>query len=151
MTKIEKCVLVFIVTNGNVLLIRKKRGLGAGKVNGPGGRIEPGETTWQAAVRETQEEVGLTPLELSEAGELYFTFTNGHRIHCVVFRAEGYSGDMTETDEAVPFWVGCDAVPFDEMWQDDIHWFPHLLNRTRFRGMFDFEEDKLLWKVIERV
>ena len=26
-----------------VLLIRKKRGLGAGKINGPGGKIDPGE------------------------------------------------------------------------------------------------------------
>ena len=28
-----------------VLLIRKKRGLGAGKINGPGGRLEPDETS----------------------------------------------------------------------------------------------------------
>ena len=48
--------LCFIVKDGRVLLIRKKRGLGAGKINGPGGRLEPGETTLAAAIRETQEE-----------------------------------------------------------------------------------------------
>ena len=51
----ERGVLCFIVKEGRILLIEKKRGLGAGKVNGPGGRIEKGETAEQAAVRETQE------------------------------------------------------------------------------------------------
>ena len=37
----ERANLCFIVKDGSVLLIRKKRGLGAGKVNGPGGKIEP--------------------------------------------------------------------------------------------------------------
>ena len=43
--------LLFIFRDGEVLLIRKKRGLGAGKINGPGGKIDPGETPEQCAVR----------------------------------------------------------------------------------------------------
>ena len=35
--------LMFIIQDGRILLIEKKRGLGAGKINGPGGKIEPGE------------------------------------------------------------------------------------------------------------
>ena len=34
--------LMFVVQDGKILLIRKKRGIGAGKVNGPGGKFEPG-------------------------------------------------------------------------------------------------------------
>ena len=45
-----RATLVFVVNNGQVLLIRKKRGLGAGKINGPGGKIDPGETILQAAM-----------------------------------------------------------------------------------------------------
>ena len=48
----ERANLCFIVKGGRVLLIRKKRGLGAGKVNGPGGKIEPGETSMESAIRE---------------------------------------------------------------------------------------------------
>ncbi len=40
----ERATLCFVRRENEVLLIRKKRGLGAGKINGPGGRIEPGET-----------------------------------------------------------------------------------------------------------
>jgi 8-oxo-dGTP diphosphatase len=42
----DRATLLFVVDrpNGRILLIEKKRGLGAGKVNGPGGRIDEGET-----------------------------------------------------------------------------------------------------------
>ena len=44
---------------GRVLLGRKKRGMGLGKWNGFGGKIEAGETMRQCAVRELREECGL--------------------------------------------------------------------------------------------
>jgi mutator protein MutT len=68
-----------------VLLIHKKRGLGAGKINGPGGKIEPGETPVQAAVREAEEELRITPVDVEEMGTLRFQFVDGLAIHCVVF------------------------------------------------------------------
>ena len=53
--------LMFIIDEprGRVLLIRKKRGLGAGKINGPGGKIDPGEDAITAALREAEEELAL--------------------------------------------------------------------------------------------
>ncbi|MET0989706.1 MAG: NUDIX domain-containing protein, partial [Glaciihabitans sp.] len=42
-----------------VLLGRKKTGLGTGRLVGPGGKLEPGESARAAAVREVAEEVGL--------------------------------------------------------------------------------------------
>ena len=44
--------LLFVQQGERVLLIRKKTGLGSGKINGPGGKLEPGETAREAAVRE---------------------------------------------------------------------------------------------------
>ena len=35
-----KATLMFIIKNNDVLLIHKKTGLGKGKINGPGGKIE---------------------------------------------------------------------------------------------------------------
>ncbi len=64
----ERGTLCFVLREGKILLIEKKRRLGAGKVNGPGGRIEPGETPEQAAIRETQEEIGITPVGIGWAG-----------------------------------------------------------------------------------
>ncbi len=50
--------LVFILRGDEVLLAMKKRGLGTGKWNGPGGKVKGKETPEEAAIRET-EEVGL--------------------------------------------------------------------------------------------
>src|ERR1019366_8448495 len=66
--------LCFVMRDGQILLIRKKRGLGAGKINGPGGRLEKGETALDSAIRETQEEVGVKPTGLEQIGELFFQF-----------------------------------------------------------------------------
>ena len=131
--------LCFVRRDGLLLMIRKKRGLGAGKINGPGGRLEPGETAMEAAVRETEEELGVTPLQLEQRGELHFQFTDGLALHCVVFTAEGCSGEPIETDEAVPHWMEPAAIPYHEMWADDIHWLPGMLEGKRFRGYFHFD------------
>ena len=56
----DRATLLFVIRGGEILFIHKKRGLGAGKINGPGGRIEPGETPEQAAIRETEEELLIT-------------------------------------------------------------------------------------------
>ena len=137
----EHATLCFVIREGEILLIRKKRGLGAGKINGPGGRLEPGETPLACAVRETQEELGVTPTGISLAGELRFQFTDGYALHGHVFRATGCVGTPIETDEAVPLWTSVDAVPFDEMWQDDVLWFPHLFAGRAFAGRFLFDSD----------
>ena len=37
----QRATLLFVLRDGQALLIHKKRGLGAGKINGPGGRLMP--------------------------------------------------------------------------------------------------------------
>lgn len=145
----ERGVLCFIFRERELLLIHKKRGLGAGKINAPGGKIEPGESPRQAAIRETQEEVGLTPFDPQPLGELFFQFTDGYSLHCVAFRAEGCEGTPIETDEAIPLWTPLDAVPYDAMWADDIDWLPLLIAGRAFRGYFIFEGDTMLEHRIE--
>ncbi|MEO6054961.1 MAG: 8-oxo-dGTP diphosphatase [Chthoniobacterales bacterium] len=144
----ERATLCFIIQNGKILLIRKKRGLGAGKINGPGGRIEIGESPLQAAIRETQEEVGVTPLDLDLCGELYFQFVDGFSLHCTVFLARNFTGELQETDEATPYWIAVNEIPFEEMWSDDAHWLPGMLRGGKFKGYFLFNEDKMLTKQV---
>lgn len=138
--------LCFIVKGGNVLLIRKKRGLGAGKINGPGGKLEPGETALESAVREVREEIGVTPLAVEERGVLRFQFVDGYSLHCVVFVAGDFEGELCETPEATPLWFAIDQIPFGEMWEDDRHWLPEVLAGQSFEGWFVFDGDRMLEK-----
>jgi 8-oxo-dGTP diphosphatase len=147
----EEGTLCFVIQNGQILLIEKKRGLGAGKVNGPGGRLEKGETAEQAAIRETQEEVGITPTGVQWAGELRFQFRDGYSLHCTVYLASDWEGELMETAEAKPFWVRTDQIPYDRMWADDEQWMPRLLAGEKFRGWFEFDGDRMEWSKMEKV
>ena len=144
----DTAVLTFIRSEGRLLLILKKRGLGCGKFNAPGGRLEAGETPEQAAVRETQEEVGLTPLRLHTAGQLDFAFTDGYSLRCHVFTAEAFEGTLTETDEAAPFWCDETNIPYGRMWADDRIWIPLMLEGRRFKSQFVFDGDLMLWHLL---
>ena len=140
----ERATLMFVIRDGQVLLILKKKGLGAGKINGPGGRLDPGETPRQAAIREVQEELVVTPTGVREAGELMFQFVDGFSIHGYVFTATGIEGEPQETGEAIPLWTPLDQIPFDRMWEDDRVWIPLMLAGTPFTGRFLFDGDKML-------
>ncbi|MDX1503769.1 MAG: 8-oxo-dGTP diphosphatase [Thermoanaerobaculia bacterium] len=140
----DPATLVFVRANGHLLLIRKKRGLGAGKINGPGGRIDPGESPLDCARREVEEELLVTPTGLRIAGENRFQFVDGYSIHVFIYSAAGCLGEPTETEEAVPLWTPVGALPYDEMWQDDRVWMPHLLTGRRFSGRYLFDGDRML-------
>ena len=140
----QRATLLFVIRDGRILLIRKKRGLGAGKINGPGGRLEPGETALECAIRETREELGITPTDVCPAGVLRFQFTDGLSIHVEVFTATDCAGTPHETDEAAPLWTALDAIPYASMWADDGIWLPLMLAGRNFAGRFLFDGDTLL-------
>jgi 8-oxo-dGTP diphosphatase len=143
--------LMFIIRDGQVLLIVKKRGLGAGKINGPGGKIDPGETPLACAIRETQEELEITPLNPIKLGELWFSMGDIPDILCHVYRSDDFTGTPTETDEAIPVWAKAEEIPYDRMWADDRLWLPLLLAGTPFLGRFVFEGDAMLWSQVELI
>jgi 8-oxo-dGTP diphosphatase len=131
------------------MLIHKKTGLGKGKINAPGGRIDPGETAYDAAIRETHEEIGLIPYSPVQVGELFFIFIDGYSLHGTVFWSTSFSGTPVETDEAKPFWCPINAIPYREMWEDDRYWLPLVLEGNRIKGYFIFENDTMLSNKIE--
>jgi len=145
----ETAVITYIFKDDKVLLINKKTGLGKGKVNAPGGRIEPAEMAKDAAVREVQEETGLTPLNVKEVGQLSFIFKDGYSLKGIVYFADDCTGDMVETDEADPFWESVDKIPYDKMWEDDELWLPLAISGKYVKGHFIFDGDKMISQNVE--
>ncbi|MDC0949137.1 8-oxo-dGTP diphosphatase [Gammaproteobacteria bacterium] len=130
--------------HGEILLIEKQRGLGAGKITAPGGKIEPGETALAAAIREVKEEVGLNIHSADEVGTLRFHFLDGLRLHCRVFLSDDFSGKASNSDEAIPFWCAETAIPYDQMWQDDRYWLPAILRGHHFSCECLFDDEQML-------
>lgn len=137
--------LCFYRQDGKILLGKKKRGFGAGKWNGFGGKVEEGEKLEDAARREMQEECGLIVREMRKCGELTFTFegsTKALDVHVFdVTRVEGEAAPSAEMD---PAWFPEDALPFSDMWADDAHWFPLYLAGKSFKGKFVFAGEQTI-------
>ena len=140
----DPATLVFVIRDDEILLIDKKTGLGKGKVNGPGGKVEPGELPEACAVRECQEELGITVSDLQYCGQHRFQFVDGYSIHVWVYLTTEFEGVPTESVEAKPLWVPLDEIPYELMWEDDRIWIPMMLRGERFQSRWIFDGDKML-------
>lgn len=137
--------LLFLKGNDSdqILLAMKKRGFGAGRWNGVGGKVEVNETVEQALIRECEEEIGVTPTKFEKVAEHYFVFPEGLAdIKCHVFMASEWKNDPIETEEMAPKWFHIDNIPYDDMWQDDIVWLPLTLRGKYLKTRFRFNEQE---------
>ncbi|MDD5606499.1 MAG: 8-oxo-dGTP diphosphatase [Candidatus Pacebacteria bacterium] len=145
--------LCVIHQHPKILLGMKKRGFGAGRWNGFGGKLEKGESIEQAAKRETKEEIGIEIKNLNKVGIIDFQVKDDPEILQVhIFRSEEFLGEPTETEEMKPQWFHIDEIPFKEMWQDDLYWMPLFLKKKKFKAWFLFDkDDNILEKEIKQV
>ncbi|MBI1215760.1 MAG: NUDIX domain-containing protein [Alphaproteobacteria bacterium] len=142
MTASPKLLTLCLITQPpRILLGMKKRGFGAGRWNGFGGKVSPGETIEDAAKRELQEEAGIEAGPLTRRGIVEFRWQGKPDVLQVhVFHADSFTGDPVESEEMKPQWFAIEDIPYDEMWQDDRYWFPLFLAGKNFRGSFEFDE-----------
>lgn len=140
----DPATLVFVVRDGEILLINKKTGLGKGKVNAPGGKVEQGEQPEACAIRECREELEINVTNLRYCGQHRFQFVDGYSIHVWVYRTSDFEGTPTETLEAKPLWVPVDEIPYEQMWEDDRIWIPWMLRGERFQSRWIFDGDRML-------
>lgn len=148
--------LLFLQRDGELLLAMKKRGFGMGKWNGVGGKLEPGETVEQALIRETEEEIGVTPTNFWPVAELDFVqdaeTDDPWHMYVYAYLCDEWQGEPSESEEMAPKWYGLDAIPYGEMWQDDEYWLPQVLAGQNVIGRFTFDhEDKLLTHAVKPV
>lgn len=145
--------LCIVHQHPRVLLGMKKRGFGAGRWNGFGGKVEAGETIEEAAKREIFEEAGLTVVDMNQLGTVEFSWPNikDDILEVHIFKAENFTGEPTESDEMRPQWFEIGNIPFDQMWADDKYWFDWLLNNKKFKAEFYFDEaDQIVDYLLEK-
>ncbi|XP_022706398.1 7,8-dihydro-8-oxoguanine triphosphatase-like isoform X2 [Varroa jacobsoni] len=145
-TAVRKLYTLFLVRKRDkVLLGMKKRGFGAGKWNGFGGKVDPGETIDQAAIRELKEESGLEVATFHKFAVITFEFVEGdHIMEGHIYTSNEPVGEPVETEEMLPQWYPINKVPFDKMWQDDKFWFPLWESGKRFVAYFKFQNNDIL-------
>jgi ADP-ribose pyrophosphatase YjhB (NUDIX family) len=135
--------LCIVRNEDKILLGMKKKGFGAGKFNSFGGKVESGESVEAAAMRELREEAGLTGA-LSKHAVLTFKFPHKPEWDQVVhvFVADNWAGTPTESDEMKPEWFDVSKIPYQQMWTDDPHWLPHVLDGKFVEATFVFSPNE---------
>ena len=142
--------LCLLKKDNEILLAMKKRGFGEGKYNGVGGKIENGETPEEAMLRETQEEISVTPTKYEKVGFLEFDEYYKGKKEKVAFHlyiVNEWTGDPTESEEMNPTWFDINDIPYDKMFPDDKYWLPLILEGKKIKAYFDFDED---WNLLSK-
>ena len=141
--------ICYIINNKNEVLLRKKaRGFGAGKWNGPGGKIDPGETPEESTIREVKEETGLVVKNLKKRGAIEFVFTENNDLnnYTHIFVCRDYAGEPRDLGEGKLKWYNIEEIPLDKMWDDDKYWLPEVLIGGKVSKRFYFDKNGLVIK-----
>lgn len=133
--KPKEATLAIIEVDRKILLGEKKKGeIGTGKLNGPGGKLDPGETLLDCVIRETREELGIE-LDRDHLKKVaIITFFAGGAPHMVVhvYCTDRYTGALMETADMIPDWFPKDNLPFERMHDGDRTWFDRAVQGERF-------------------
>ena len=140
--------LCYLKADGKTLMIhriKKEDDMHQGKWNGLGGKLDPGETPEECAVREVFEESGLTIVDPILKGILTFPkFAKGEDWYAFVFLAQKYRGQLIESSEGVLKWIADEHLLSLDLWAGDLIFLPWLERQGFFSGKFVYQNGKLV-------
>jgi len=120
-----RATLCEIIKDNKILLKRASRGIGKGKWNGLGGKIEKNETEMENIIREVKEESNLTISNIKKHGIITFYQGSKQKIFAIVhvFSTSNFKGEIKPNEEGELKWFDLKSIPYEEMWPDDYLWF----------------------------
>lgn len=139
--------LCYVRNGGKTLMlhrIKKANDMHAGKWNGLGGKFLPGETPEQCAIREVQEESGLTMINPLLRGVITFPgFANDEDWYCFLFVCHQFTGQLIDSPEGVLAWIDDARLPELPLWPGDRIFMPWLDVDAFFSGRFTYLDGQL--------
>lgn len=140
--------LCYVRQAGQTLMIhriKKQNDMHQGKWNGLGGKLEPGETPEECAIREIYEESGLKVRNPLLKGLLTFPgFANEEDWYAYVFVASEFDGDLVESAEGYLAWIPDSKLLELNLWEGDLIFLPWLDQPGLFSGKFIYQDGRLV-------
>ncbi len=140
--------LCYLKRDGKTLMIhrvKKQDDMHAGKWNGLGGKLEPGETPEECAVREIREESGLIARNPLLKGVLTFPkFFNDEDWYAFVFVVYEFEGRLIDSPEGILKWVDDSELLDLQLWEGDRVFLPWLYQPGFFSAKFIYQNGELL-------
>jgi len=142
--------LCFPIKGDEVLLARKQKKIGAGLLNGFGGKVETiDKDIYETNIRETEEEVGIRIKIAKKVGEIEFrnpsddSHLKNMKVH--IFTATSWDGEPKETDEMKQIaWYKIDGINYDDFLPADRLFMPYILDGKCVKGSINYNDD---WSV----
>ena len=117
-------------------------------MNGPGGKVERGESPDAAVVHEVAEETGLHLVAFACHGtlDLVFGVPEQTSLRVVVDTCESFAGTPSGGTEGALRWYAAEKLPFDRLWPDMRYWSPLVLAGGTVAGrcVYDQYGERLL-------
>ncbi|HBX68324.1 MAG TPA: DNA mismatch repair protein MutT [Chloroflexi bacterium] len=140
--------LCYLRQNGHTLMvhrIKKENDMHAGKWNGLGGKLEPGETPEECAAREIWEESGLEVNNLTLRGIITFPgFANDEDWYTFLFVSDNFTGELIDSPEGHLQWIPDHELLDLNLWPGDRIFIPWLDQPGFFSGKFVYKDGKLV-------
>jgi len=127
-TRVIVEVVAAVIERAGLILIgqRKPRGRHGLKWEFPGGKVEPGEESRDALVRELREELGIEARIGDEIERYDFSYSAGHVTRLIFFRVTEFSGEPAYLDFAQIAWVERNRLPEYDFVEGDIEFVRRL-------------------------
>lgn len=141
--------LCYVRKNERTLMIhrvKKADDMHQGKWNGLGGKLEPGETPEECAIREIYEESGLVVHHPQLKGFLTFPgFANEEDWYAFVFVITDFSGELIDSSEGILQWIEDAHLLELNLWEGDRIFIPWLKEPGFFSGKFVYVNNQLVF------
>lgn len=148
-TPIIGCLGYVLSADGRrVLLVHRSRAgdQHAGKWNGLGGKLEPGEDVYTCLCRELSEEADLEVTSARLRGTISWPGfgVGGEDWFGFVFVVDGWTGDPPERNEDGPLvWHDLDSLDDLPMWEGDRSWLPLVFgDGPTFHGVMPYVDGR---------
>lgn len=139
---IKLCTLAYVRSEGRTLMLKRPitGHHQAGKYNGLGGKLEPGESPEECLRREVLEESGLVVESADLKGFITFPdFDGADDWYVFVYVVTRFSGEVASGPEGELEWVDDDVLADLPLWEGDRHFLPWLSQAGIFSATFRYE------------
>jgi 8-oxo-dGTP diphosphatase len=142
--------LCFPIRGSEVLLAEKQKKIGAGFLNGFGGKFEDADINIENTnTRETEEEIGIRIKDAKKMGEIIFHNPSDdqelRRMIVHVFTATEWDGEPKETNEMKKIaWYKIADLDYTKLLPGDNLFVPQVLSGECIKGLIEYNDD---WSV----
>ena len=140
--------LVYLKQNGKTLMlhrVKKEQEFHEGKWNRLRGKLDPGQTPEECAIREVKEESGLDLKALKLRGIITFPlFDQVDDWYVYLFTGTEFSGDLIDSPEGDLEWIDNDKLLDLKLWEGDYIFLQWIEQERFFSGKFVYEEKQLV-------